>query len=39
MKLIRFGEFEKEKPGVIMNDKWLDVSEFITDYDERFFVD
>lgn len=37
MKLIRFGEFEKEKPGVIMNDKWLDVSEFITDYDERFF--
>ena len=39
MKLIRFGEPGKEKPGVIINDAWFDVSEFITDYDEKFFDD
>jgi len=37
MKLIRFGEAGKEKPGVIINDIWFDVSEFIHDYDEKFF--
>ena len=37
MKLIRFGEAGKEKPGVIINDAWFDVSGFITDYDEKFF--
>jgi 2,4-didehydro-3-deoxy-L-rhamnonate hydrolase len=37
MKLIRFGETGKEKPGVIINDTWIDVSEYIHDYDERFF--
>src|SRR6188508_357121 len=37
MKLIRFGEVGKEKPGVILNDAWFDVSEYISDYDERFF--
>lgn len=37
MKLIRFGEFGKEKPGVIIDDKHFDVSEFIKDYDEQFF--
>jgi len=37
MKLIRFGEPGKEKPGVIINDAWFDVSEYITDYDENFF--
>jgi len=37
MKLIRFGEAGKEKPGVIINDVWFDVSEYIQDYDEKFF--
>jgi len=37
MKLIRFGEAGKEKPGVIINDIWFDVSEYISDYDEKFF--
>lgn len=37
MKLIRFGEAGKEKPGVIINDAWFDVSEYISDYDEKFF--
>ena len=37
MKLIRFGEAGKEKPGVIINDAWFDVSEYVFDYDEKFF--
>lgn len=37
MKLIRFGEAGKEKPGVIINDNWYDVSDSIIDYDEIFF--
>ena len=37
MKLIRFGEAGKEKPGVIINDAWYDVSEHVNDYDEKFF--
>ena len=37
MKLIRFGDPGKEKPGVIINDVWFDVSEYIDDYDEKFF--
>ena len=37
MKLIRFGEAGKEKPGVIINDVWFDISEYINDYDEKFF--
>jgi len=37
MKLIRFGEPGSEKPGVIINDAWYDVSEHLTDYDEKFF--
>jgi len=37
MKLIRFGEAGKEKPGVIINDNWFDVSGYINDYDEKFF--
>jgi 2-keto-4-pentenoate hydratase/2-oxohepta-3-ene-1,7-dioic acid hydratase in catechol pathway len=37
MKLIRFGEAGKEKPGVIINENWFDVSEYINDYDEKFF--
>jgi 2,4-didehydro-3-deoxy-L-rhamnonate hydrolase len=37
MKLIRFGEAGKEKPGVILNDKKLDVSSVVADYNESFF--
>ena len=39
MKLIRFGEPGKEKPGIIISEKWFDVSAFIKDYDETFFSD
>lgn len=37
MKLIRFGEAGKEKPGVIINDKRYDTSVFGEDYNEHFF--
>ncbi len=38
MKLIRFGEPGKEKPGVITETgDWLDVGKFEEDYDENFF--
>jgi 2,4-didehydro-3-deoxy-L-rhamnonate hydrolase len=36
MKLIRYGDIGNEKPGVIINDAWYDVSEYISDYDEKF---
>lgn len=38
MKLIRFGETGKEKPGVHINGKNYDVSGFIKDYDGYFFA-
>ena len=38
MKLIRFGEFGKEQPGVHINGVNYDVSSFIKDYDEHFFA-
>jgi 2,4-didehydro-3-deoxy-L-rhamnonate hydrolase len=37
MKLFRFGEPEKEKPGVLWNNKKLDVSSFGEDFGELFF--
>ena len=37
MKLIRHGELNKEKPGVILDDKFYDVSAFGEDYNEQFF--
>ena len=38
MKLIRFGDLKKEKPGVLTSDgKRIDVSDFVSDYDEKFF--
>ena len=38
MKLIRFGEINKEKPGVILEEGIsIDVSAFVKDYDEVFF--
>ncbi len=38
MKLIRYGDPGKERPGVCINDECYDVSGFIQDYDERFFT-
>ena len=39
MKLIRFGGFEKEKPGIINSEgKHLDVSAFGEDFNETFFA-
>ncbi|RFM29140.1 fumarylacetoacetate hydrolase family protein [Deminuibacter soli] len=37
MKLIRFGELNKEKPGVQLQDKMYDVSALGEDYNEQFF--
>ncbi|MDO9374732.1 MAG: fumarylacetoacetate hydrolase family protein [Ferruginibacter sp.] len=37
MKLIRFGELNKEKPGICIDGNCYDVSGFINDYDETFF--
>ena len=38
MKLIRYGEVGQEKPGVIINEEYFDVSAFVTDYNEDFFA-
>ena len=38
MKLIRFGEVGFEKPGVIIEDKYYDVSSLVGDYNEEFFA-
>lgn len=38
MKLIRFGNAGKERPGVHIDGKNYDVSDFIKDYDESFFA-
>lgn len=37
MKLIRFGQPGKEKPGVIINNTMYDASAFAEDYNEQFF--
>jgi 2-keto-4-pentenoate hydratase/2-oxohepta-3-ene-1,7-dioic acid hydratase in catechol pathway len=39
MKLIRFGDFENEKPGVVLEDGTrIDVSDSFSDFNEHFFV-
>ncbi len=38
MKLIRFGEMGRERPGVHINDINYNVSTFVNDYDESFFA-
>ncbi len=38
MKLIRFGEKGKERPGVMVDEKLFDVSQFVKDYDGDFFA-
>src|SRR4051794_37235209 len=37
MKLIRFGEINQERPGVMINDEYYDASAFGEDYNELFF--
>ncbi|HVG14912.1 MAG TPA: fumarylacetoacetate hydrolase family protein, partial [Chitinophagaceae bacterium] len=37
MKLFRFGELNKEKPGIVLDDRYLDASSFGEDYNEQFF--
>jgi 2,4-diketo-3-deoxy-L-fuconate hydrolase len=37
MKLIRFGNLGKEKPGICINDDYFDASAFNEDYNEAFF--
>ena len=39
MKLIRFGAFNNEKPGIYSEGLYYDVSNYIKDYDEAFFRD
>lgn len=38
MQLVRIGAFEKEKPAVLIGNRYFDVSEHITDYNEAFFA-
>ena len=38
MKLIRVGQPGKEKPAIIVDDKWYDTSSIIKDYDLDFFA-
>lgn len=38
MKLFRFGQPGAEKPGVVINDQYLDASSFGGDYTEQFFA-
>lgn len=37
MKLIRHGELNKEKTGIVLNDTYYDTSAFGEDYNEQFF--
>ena len=34
MKLVRFGPFEREKPGILLNEIVYDVSNYVEDYDD-----
>lgn len=37
MKLFRFGDIGQEKPGIIIDEKWLNISPYMQDYNEAFF--
>ncbi|RXK52290.1 fumarylacetoacetate hydrolase family protein [Aquirufa rosea] len=37
MKLVRLGDLNKEKPAVLIEDKYYDVSAYFTDFNEDFF--
>jgi 2-keto-4-pentenoate hydratase/2-oxohepta-3-ene-1,7-dioic acid hydratase in catechol pathway len=38
MKLIRFGQPDNEKPGILRGDERIDASSVVSDYDEAFFA-
>lgn len=38
MQLVRIGEFEQEKPAILIGGRYLDVSEHVHDYNEAFFA-
>jgi len=38
MQLVRIGEFEKEKPALLINGQYFDVSAHVADYNESFFA-
>lgn len=38
MQLVRIGEFEKEKPAILIDGRYLDVSTHVQDYNEAFFA-
>ena len=38
MQLVRIGEFEKEKPAILIDGRYLDVSAYVQDYNEAFFA-
>ncbi len=38
MQLVRIGAFEQEKPAVLIDGKYFDVSNYFTDYNEAFFA-
>ena len=39
MQLVRIGEFENEKPALLINGRYLDVSAHVQDYNEAFFAE
>lgn len=38
MKLIRYSQPGREKPGIIIENKCYDTSSIVNDYDEEFFA-
>ncbi|MHA8105829.1 fumarylacetoacetate hydrolase family protein [Aquirufa sp. 5-AUSEE-100C1] len=38
MQLIRIGAFEQEKPAILIDGKYFDVSNYVSDYNEAFFA-
>ena len=39
MQLVRIGAFEQEKPAILIDGKYFDVSNYVSDYNEAFFAD
>jgi 2,4-diketo-3-deoxy-L-fuconate hydrolase len=37
MKLFRFGALGLEKPGIVLNDEYYDISSIVSDFNEAFF--
>ena len=38
MQLVRIGALEQEKPAILIEGKYFDVSNYVTDYNEAFFA-